>query len=315
MRAGDYRLKNLLRLQNTLARSVVVEGVGFWTGEEVRVEFRPAAAETGLVFVRTDLPGEPRIPALAVHRDAKPRQTSLVYGPARVDMVEHLLAALRAMQVDNCEIHFNRPETPGLDGSSMPYILALEEAGTVPQPAMRNLRIITRELRVGNDKSWIEVSPTREGVQSIEYTLEFDEPNSIGNQHFRFVMNPDRFKRDLMNCRTFLNHSDADHLLSLGIGRHVKPRDLLVFGPEGPIDNHLHYENECARHKILDMIGDFALTPCDWVGHFSAHRSGHALNVECVACLEEATLLIDESCLPENCDLLLRKERLLKKSA
>ncbi|HBT76531.1 MAG TPA: UDP-3-O-[3-hydroxymyristoyl] N-acetylglucosamine deacetylase [Planctomycetaceae bacterium] len=315
MQQGGTRLRSLLRLQNTLIRPIVVEGFGFWTGEDIRVEFRPAPVDTGLVFVRTDLPDEPRIPALAAHRDSKPRQTSLVCGSARVDMVEHVLAAIRALQIDNCEIRVDRPEMPGLDGSSMPFVLALEEAGITPQPGIRPLRIVTRELRVGDEKTWIEAVPTGEGVHAIDYTLEFDGPNPIGNQNYRFVTNPDRFKRELMNCRTFLTKGEADHLLAQGLCRRVRPTDLLVFDKNGPMDNHLHFENECARHKILDMIGDFGLTPCDWVGRFTARRSGHALNVECVVKLENATLLIDESCLPANSELLLKKERLLKKIA
>ncbi|MDR3110236.1 MAG: UDP-3-O-acyl-N-acetylglucosamine deacetylase [Planctomycetaceae bacterium] len=309
------RLGSLLRLQNTIDKSVVVEGFGYWTGEDVRLEFVPAAANSGIVFTRTDLPQQPSIPALVKYRDNKPRQTSLVNGSARVDMVEHVLAALRGLKIDNCEVRTNKPEMPGIDGSSFPFVRALEEAGIVEQPHVTPIRIVTREVRVGDNKTWIEVSPNLDGVHSIEYTLEFDEPNPIGNQRHSYVMQSERFKRDLMNCRTFLTKKEADYLLSQGICQRVKPSGLLVFGENGLVDNHLHFENECARHKILDMVGDLALAPCDWVGRFVAHRSGHALNAQCVAELETASLLIDETCLAETCGIMIRKQQLLKKCA
>ena len=309
------RLGALLRLQNTIARPVVVEGFGYWTGENVRLEFCPAEPNTGIFFTRVDLPFQPTIPALVSHREAKPRQTSLVEGEARVDMVEHVLAALRGLKIDNCEIRTDRPEMPGIDGSSMPFVLALEEAGLMQLPAVRPIRIITRELRVGDEIAWIEAAPNAEGVHSIDYTLQFDGPHPIGNQHFRYVMQSDRFKRELMNCRTFLTKREADHLIAQGLCLRVRPHNLLVYDENGPIDNHLHFENECARHKVLDMIGDFALAPCDWVGRFTAHRSGHALNAACVAELEKCTLLVDETCLSDECELMLQKRRLLKKCA
>lgn len=313
-KSGD-RLQHVLRLQNTIARPVTVEGIGYWTGEDVRLEFRQGEPDSGIVFLRTDLPDIPKIPALAANRDPKPRQTSLVAAGARVDMVEHVLAALRGLRIDNCEIHANRPEMPGLDGSSMPFVLALEEAGIVPQPAVRALRIITRTLRVGDVNSWIEVGPNSDGVHSIDYTLAFAPGHPIADQYHHFVMQSDHFQRDLMNCRTFLTKTEADQLLAQGLCRRVKASDLLVFDKGGPIDNHLHYENECARHKILDMIGDFALAPCDWIGSFTAHRSGHALNAECVARLEEQSLLIDEDGLPHDCELMIQRSLLQKKCA
>ena len=125
------------RRQCTISRPAVVEGFGYWSGRDVRVEFRPAAADTGYVFVRTDLASPVRIPASIEHRVESPRRTTLRSGGAEVAMVEHVLAALGGLQVDNCEIHVDAAELPGCDGSSRPFVQALDAAGIEPQDAVR----------------------------------------------------------------------------------------------------------------------------------------------------------------------------------
>ena len=138
------------RKQQTIAAPVTIGGVGYWSGEDVRVEFRPAPVDTGIAFVRADLPGSPRIPATVYHRVEMPRRTTLRCGEASVEMVEHVMAALAGLQIDNCEVWVDRPEMPGCDGSCLPFVEALRAAGIIPQDAVRRQHVIARTIRLGD---------------------------------------------------------------------------------------------------------------------------------------------------------------------
>src|SRR4051794_38266304 len=136
-------LRRSLRRQRIIARPAEVAGFGYWSGQDVRVEFRPAPPDTGLAFVREDLPGNPRVPAEVRHRIEAPRRTTVAANGTTVEMVEHVLAALFALQIDNCEIAVNAAEMPGCDGSSQLYVAALQAAGVEIQAAPRKRLLIT----------------------------------------------------------------------------------------------------------------------------------------------------------------------------
>ena len=289
-------MPELVRMQHTLAKPAIVEGFGFWTGLDIRVEFHPAKAGTGLNFVRVDLPNQPVIPVAADYHFHKPRQTSLASRDAQVDMIEHVTAALFGLQIDNCEIRVNAAEMPGLDGSSQYFVAALLQAGIITQPATRPKRVVYKTVRVGNDQSWIEAKPSYNGETKFVYHLDFGNGNPIERQSYRFVFSPEQFILHLMSCRTFLTKAEADQLLAQGLCSRVSPRNVLVFDENGhPVDNILLFPDECARHKVLDMLGDFSLGRCDWVGEFVAYRSGHHLNVECVRELLKKTVYIESN--------------------
>ena len=273
------------RKQRTIARAVAVGGFGYWSGRDVRVEFRPAAAATGLVFVRGDLAGSPRVPAVVANRIETPRRTTLATRRASVEMVEHILAALAGLQIDNCEIWVNQPEMPGCDGSSQPFVEALDAAGVVLQDAVRSQLIVKEITRLGNDESWIEARPAPVAGLTVRFRLDYGTDNSIGRQTIQLPITPDVFRNELAGSRTFMLKAEADWLLAQGLGKRATLSDLLVFGEEGPIENELRFRDECVRHKVLDMVGDLALAGCDLVGHFVAHRSGHRLNAEMVRVL------------------------------
>lgn len=270
------------RNQQTIASPVVVEGFGYWSSRDVRVEFRPAPVDSQLVFVRGDLDPPVRIPACIENRIEMPRRTSLTSCGVRVEMVEHILAALAGLQIDNCEVWVDQTEMPGCDGSSQAFVEALDSAGIVIQDAVRPRLVIPEVTRLGNEKSWIETSPPRRPGMSIKFRLDYGRDNAIGRQTFQMELSPETFRRELAASRTFMFKQEAEFLLKQGLGTRVTPRDLLVFDSDGPIDNPLRFDNECVRHKILDLIGDLALAGCDLVGHFVAHRSGHRLNAEMV---------------------------------
>ena len=296
-RASDRPFRN----QNTIADSVSLTGFGFWTGQDVTIQFRPAAADSGLVFVRQDLPGQPRIPALVEHRIDKPRQTSLVCQGVGVDMVEHVLAALFGLRIDNCEIWTDQPEMPGFDGSSQMFVNALNDAGIVAQLARRPIRVVTRAFYLGNDNAYIVATTNRKGNCEFQYSLIPEEGYPIQSQRCRFELTPENFRNELADTRTFIAKYEADALLAQGLAQRVTPQHVLVLTESGPLETKFRCENECARHKILDMAGDFALLGCDVVGTFESTRGGHALNAECVRQLLNKTLLLESDCTAVSC--------------
>lgn len=283
------------RRQRTLARQVDVAGFGLWTGVDVVYSFRPAEDNSGVRFFRADLPNSPPIPALVENRVQKPRQTSLAVGSAQVDMVEHVLSALRAARVDNCDVVVNAPEAPGMDGSCEPFLRAFLEAGVVEQTAERALVKIDEPgtyyaSNGSSNDAKIELLPSVSEETLYEYTLHYDVPCEIPNQTatFNFCRSPECFLEEIAPSRTFLTLKEAEGLRRMGVCQRVTAQNALVFGHEGIVDNELRFENECARHKLLDMVGDFALAPVDWLGEFRAYKTGHQQNAELVAALLDA---------------------------
>jgi len=268
--------------QRTIAGTAVVSGFGYWSGRDVRVEFRPADPDSGIVFVRGDLEGTPAIKADIANRLDTPLRSSLRDGPGRVDMVEHVMAALGGLGIDNCQVWVDQAEMPGCDGSCLPFVEALDSVGTVPQDAPRRPWAVDRTVRLGTAQSWIEARPSLAGETLLECHLDYGLASAIGRQSYRLVLTPESFRRELAPCRTFVLKEEADRLLAQGLGRRVTARDLLVFDDSGPIENCLRFPEECVRHKMVDLVGDLALGGCALVGEFVAYRSGHRLNGELV---------------------------------
>ena len=291
-------MDDLLRLmdtskQCTIAAPAAIEGFGYWQGRDVSVEFQPADVDTGIVFVRSDLPGEPRIAARVENRVETPRRTSLRSDTAGVDMVEHIMAALAGLRVDNCEVRVDEAEMPGCDGSSLPFVEAIDAVGIVEQDAAKPRQVVRDVLRLENGQGWFEVRPPDSQETLLEYQLDYGADSPIGRQNYQTVLTPDVFRRELAPSRTFMLKSEADWLLAQGLGLRATCRDLLVFEHDGPIDNQLRFPDECVRHKLLDMVGDLALAGCQLIGRFSASRSGHRLNAELVGALRTVAEIAD----------------------
>lgn len=202
-------------------------------------------------------------------------------------MVEHLLAALAGLQIDNCEIHLNGAEVPGLDGSSAPFVETLAKTQIVRQDAPRPVLRIQERIRLEAGASWIEARPLAEPITRIRYCLDYPNAPAIGSQQFAVDLNPFSFAAELAQARTFLLESEAQQLQQQGLGHRVSYSDVLVFAEHGPIQNNLRFPNECVRHKMLDIVGDFALAGCDWVGEIAANRSGHELNAQMLSLIEQ----------------------------
>jgi UDP-3-O-[3-hydroxymyristoyl] N-acetylglucosamine deacetylase len=267
------------RFQHTLRRPCQVTGRGYWSSQPITLTFLPAEAGTGVQFVRTDLPDAPCVEALVDHRVDMPLRTRLAKGSAVVDMVEHVLAALYALKIDNVEVHCTSCEMPGMDGSSLAYALALEGAGRQILPEPKYVYEIQQPVRIGSDTQWIMAGPpVRPGVLSVEYRLDYGPGSAIGTASYGTDVTEMSFLRELAPARTFVTLEEAEQLQGKGLALHVTPRDLLVFGDAGPINNTLRFADECPRHKALDLLGDLALSGIDLVGTIVAYRSGHQLN-------------------------------------
>ncbi len=283
-------MKTVQRPQRTIARSAEVRGISFLGGRDVRVEFRPAEAGSGIVFVRTDLEGTPSVPAHVRFTVPRQRRTTLERGLAIVEMVEHVMAALAGLRVDNCVVRVDGPETPGCDGSSLAFAEALLEASIVEQSAPRNTLVIDRAITVRDGDAILTAHPGADNDRLVlSYHLDYGADSPIPRQSQFVDVTPESFRSELAPSRTFLLQGEADALRKAGIGSRTSERDLLIFGPSGVVGNELRFRDECVRHKILDLLGDLALVGMmDLAGHVVAHRSGHSLNATLAKKLLEA---------------------------
>jgi UDP-3-O-acyl N-acetylglucosamine deacetylase len=267
------------RRQRTVARPVEVRGVGFLTGADVRLCFRPATPDTGIAFIRTDLNPAVRIPARLEHVVGTQRRTTLGIGTTQVALVEHVMAALAGFRIDNCLVELNAAEPPGLDGSSGAFTRALYEAGAEVQQAWRSVWGVKELVTVASGNASMSLEPGRPDEFRISYFLDYGIDSPIGRQNYSSVITPETFANDLANCRTFLLEYEALELRRQGYGTRVTTADLLVIGTDGPINNRFRHANEMARHKMLDVVGDMSLLGGDLCGHLVACRSGHPLNM------------------------------------
>jgi UDP-3-O-[3-hydroxymyristoyl] N-acetylglucosamine deacetylase/3-hydroxyacyl-[acyl-carrier-protein] dehydratase len=283
------------RPQRTIARDAEVRGIGYLLGSDVTVRFRPADADSGIRFVRVDLPDRPSVPALASFVEPRERRTALRRGEAVVELVEHVLAALAGLRIDNCTVELDAPETPGMDGSSLAFARALDSAGVVEQDRPRQVLVIDRPVTVRDGKATVAAYPGDPDRLVLSYQLDYGHDSPIPAQAYFAEPCPERFLREIAPARTFLLAAEAEALRASGIGSRTSEADLLIFGAEGPIGNSLRFPDECARHKLLDVMGDLALLGKDLVGHVVAHRSGHALNVELARALLAAEAESSES--------------------
>ncbi|MEM8912528.1 MAG: UDP-3-O-acyl-N-acetylglucosamine deacetylase [Planctomycetota bacterium] len=268
----------MARNEHTIAADCQCSGRGYWTGKTVRVHCWPADAGTGIRFRRVDLESHPECQAEIRSTDSVPFRTNLRVGDSSVGMVEHLLAALRGLEIDNCVVDIDGDELPALDGSSLGWSEMLQSAGLIIQPAIRSMLRIDSPIRIDSECGWIAALPTDGHAGQYEYQLDYGAGANIRPQNFSIVLTPGNFIRQLASARTFVTLEQADQLRRSGVASHVTTQDLLVIGPSGPVDNDYRFRDECARHKTLDMVGDLSLVGVDLVGRFVSYRGGHQLN-------------------------------------
>lgn len=265
--------------QHTLSREASVVGAGLFSGEPVTLTFAPAAPHAGITFVREQDGKVATIQAHVSNVLKRPRRTCLKNGTLFVETVEHCLAALSGMNVDNAIVRVSGGkvgELPGGDGSGQPFVEAIQSAGVVEQDAAREPLVIRKPVQVTLDGATLAALPGP--ADHLDILYEFEAPAPIGRQVVSFRLGDDDFAGQLAPARTFVFEHEARELRARGMGAHLTPKDLLVIAPDGPVDNAFRFADECARHKALDLIGDLMLVGRPIRGRVVAYKSGHALN-------------------------------------
>jgi UDP-3-O-[3-hydroxymyristoyl] N-acetylglucosamine deacetylase/3-hydroxyacyl-[acyl-carrier-protein] dehydratase len=288
--------------QQTIKRPVTLSGVGLHTGVKVNMTFVPAPINHGIIFQRTDLPGQPTVEADVDYVVDLSRGTTIEKNGARVNTVEHTLAALVGLQIDNILIQLDGPEPPIMDGSSKPFVDVLEEAGMDEQNALRNFYEIPHSIFYKDEENQIEIAALPLDDYRVTVMVDYNSP-VLGSQHASLT-NISQFSKEIAACRTFcfLHELEMLHSQNLIKGGDINNAIVVVdrvvnddeleslaklfnkqkveVKKEGILNNvELRYNNEPARHKLLDVIGDLALIGRPLKAQILAARPGHAANV------------------------------------
>ncbi len=270
--------------QKTLTREARLVGPGLFSGEETTLTIAPAEANAGIIFVRKTAGKTAHIPAHVTNVIKKPRRTCLRNGTLLVETIEHCMAALAGLGVSNATVTLtgeSSGELPMTDGSSQPFVDAILSAGLSEQDKSVDPLIITKPVYVSNGDASLAALPGP--TDALEIIYEFSGEAPLANQLFSFRLGVDRQQGDsfvdvLAPARTFAYEHEARYLASQGMGTHLSPRDVLVIGKDGPMDNAFRFPDECVRHKILDLIGDLSLVGRPVAGRIIAKKSGHEMN-------------------------------------
>lgn len=273
-------------LQRTVGRAVAVSGAALHTGAHTTVVLRPAQEHAGVFFVRTDLPGDPSVPATIQHTGRARLATTLQRGAASVGTVEHLLATLAARGVSNARVDVNGPELPILDGSAAHWLRLVDSAGIVTQTAPRRVLRLRQAVTVRDGPRWVRGVPG----PNLRLDVSLDFPDRvIGRQRYIFVPGGGRFRRELAWARTFAFLDEVEMMRAHGLGLGGGMDNAHVFTPTGPLDPaSLREPDEPARHKALDLLGDLALLGAPLLAHVTAMRPGHALTAAFVRAVQDA---------------------------
>jgi UDP-3-O-[3-hydroxymyristoyl] N-acetylglucosamine deacetylase len=264
--------------QATVARSITTRGVGVHSGQSVRLAIQPAPAGSGVTFVRTDLPDAPRIPARADLVVDTRLATTLGRDGVRLSTVEHLLAALAGVGIDNATVEVDGPEVPIMDGSAAPWVTLLAAAGRRELDAPRTTLVVDRRVAVREGDREIAVEPSAH--LEIAYEIAFEHA-AIPAQSLRMVVNPARFASELAPARTFGFLAEVQALKARGLARGGSlDNAVVVLNPEG-----LRFPDEFVRHKALDLVGDLALIGLPVRGRVMVARGGHRLHAALLAAL------------------------------
>jgi len=274
------------KTQRTLKGPVRFSGTGLFTGAAGMLVIEPAPPNSGLVIVRTDLPGSPSIPVAPDSVTSRVRRTALAAGDAEVETVEHLLSALAGVGVDNATIKINAPEIPNADGSAATWVQLLTQAGFEDQAEPRRVITLKEPVAVSEKDAHIVAFPNDNGL-TINYSLSY--PNTpIGSQQLTLSIDEESYAREIAPARTFCLLSEAEALQKQGLGKGGTTANTIVVGPNGPIDNKLRWPDEYVRHKILDLIGDLSILGGTLRATVIAVGSGHNANSQLVRRIRES---------------------------
>lgn len=280
--------------RRTLARTATLSGVGLFTAKPSTLIIHPvddAIGPCGLQFRRDDVSGSAPIPANVAHVVPESRRTVLSADPSdpggvTVQTVEHLLSALAGLGITDAVIDVTGPEIPIMDGSAKPFVDAILEAGVIESRACPSrVAHVVSPIVLDDGKTRIEAQPLPAGAplgMELTYRLEYPPGAPIPSQEATIFVPAglpgNGYSDQVSPARTFCLAQEAQAMRQMGLFTHLTPKEMLVIGPEGPIENAYRFENEPARHKLLDMVGDLALAGCTIIGRVTATRTGHAHN-------------------------------------
>ena len=276
--------------QQTISKKIHFSGRALQTGMESEVVCSAGDVNTGIIFKRNDIAGEPEIKLSdAVFSTHNERRTTAGIGPEAIQTVEHFLAALWGAGIDNLIVGVSGSEMPALDGSAKEFLLLFEEAGTVEQDIDRKIIIIDDTISVEEEGCRISIAPY-EGFK-VSYSIEY--PISvIGKQRKEFDVNSATFKKDIAPARTFCLKQEAEALLKAGLGQGANYQNTLVLEDDGPIGTTMRFDDEPLRHKVLDLIGDLYMLGVRIRGKVEAERSGHKLNAKLLSLIYDKYLKV-----------------------
>ena len=272
--------------QATVGKTVTYTGIGLHSGRDVTITLSPADVNTGIVFARTDLPGVPRVAAVAANVTNAMRATTLESGLAKVFTVEHLLAAFYVLGIDNCLVEINSVEPPVADGSSLPFVRLIEEAGIIDQVAERQIMCVNEAQTIRIEDKFITIIPY-DGFR-ITFTSINSHP-MLGVQFGDYEITKDVFIRDIAPARTIGFMHEVELLKAQGLALGGSLENAVVYDNEKVL-TPLRFADELVRHKILDIIGDLALAG-RIKGHIIAVKSSHAINTALAKKIAEHILL------------------------
>jgi UDP-3-O-[3-hydroxymyristoyl] N-acetylglucosamine deacetylase len=264
--------------QRTLKKVISATGVGLHNGEKVEMTLRPAAPDTGIVFRRVDLPGSPEI-KVEPHMVCDTRLCSaLEHNGARVATVEHLMSALAGLGIDNIVIDLTASEVPIMDGSAGPFVFLLQQAGIVEQPAAKKFIRIKKTIEVQDGDKWVRFDPYF-GFK-IDFTIAFNHPVfEHSGQRVLIDFADNSYIKEISRARTFGFMHEVEYLRSNGLARGGSLDNAIVLDEYRVLNNDgLRYDDEFAKHKVLDAIGDLYVLGHPLIGAFTAYKSGHAMN-------------------------------------
>jgi UDP-3-O-[3-hydroxymyristoyl] N-acetylglucosamine deacetylase len=270
----------MTRCQRTLKGSASCEGIGLHSGKNVRMVLQPAPADTGIVFVRTDIGGI-EIKAVASNTGGTNHATTLCRNGASVQTVEHLLAAFAGLGIDNARVELSGEEVPVLDGSAGPFVRLIADAGIVNQEKLRSMIKVIKPVIVRDGNKQLAVWPSE--TASISCFIDFEHP-LLKKQSCTYTLSEENFIREVADARTFGFLRDVETLRANGLAKGGSLENAVILDDASVLNRDgLRYRDEFVRHKVLDLIGDLSLLGMPLIGHVVAHKSGHGLNTRLAA--------------------------------
>ncbi|HEY5595000.1 MAG TPA: UDP-3-O-acyl-N-acetylglucosamine deacetylase [Nitrospiria bacterium] len=276
-----------MHLQRTIKKIVHCSGIGLHSGGRVTLRLVPAPIDTGIVFLRKTAKGPIPVKVDGTKVVATLLSTTIGENGAKIQTVEHLLAALSGLQITNLIIELDSSELPIMDGSAKPFVDLLLAAGILEQGALQPVLKITRPVEVREGEKWITIRPS--STFSVNCSIQFDHP-LLSHQSYRYEASPEEFIHWIAPARTFGFLNEVEALRSQGLARGGSLENAVVIGDRGVLNQEgLRYSDEFVRHKVLDMLGDLSLLGMPILGEVEAHCTGHQLNTKLVSTILSST--------------------------